>query len=229
MRWQPRRNSYNRYVTPERVDAYIEAVTINIARQMRHASRQLNARTGRDCVRRPMLPPSSLQHTYFLYPKAEPHPDEWLRTLGYDATTRQPASAPIDFTARVMERVTLQEQRDTPAGRIAEWAEDAAKSARRVALERASIVAAIVTFAAILALIAGSVITILAPRAVLTFLGMLLTFAVAGLTGARAVLALVLSASSNDGLLLALAALPIGALLIGSRLVRQSPDTLGQA
>jgi hypothetical protein len=91
------------------------------------------------------------------------------------------------------------------------------------------VVAAIVAFAALVALLSGCVITILAPRAVLTFLGTLLTFAVAGLAGARAILALVLSATSNDGLLLALAALPIGAMLIGSRLIRHSPDTPCQA
>lgn len=216
-------------MTPERVEAYIEAVTTDIATQMRHASRRLGMRAGRSCARRTVLPPSSLQRTYFLYPKAEPRPDEWLRALGYDTTTRKPASAPDDFTARVMARVTVQGQADTPAARLAGWAEDAAKTARRVTLERASVLVAIVAFAAALALIASCLITILAPRAVLTFLGMLLTFVVAGLTGARAILALILSASSNDGLLLALAALPIGALVIGSRLVRQSPDTLRQA
>ena len=216
-------------MTPERVEAYIEAVTGNIAARVRHASRQLNTRAGQHCAHRTVLSPSSLRRNYFLYPKAEPHPDEWLHTLGYDRTMRKPASAPVDFTARVMARVSVQEQRETTAGRIAEWAEDTARTARRVALERAGVVAAIVAFAALVALISGCVITILAPRAVLTFLGTLLTFAVAGLAGARAMLALVLGVTSNDGLLLALAALPIGAMLIGSRLIRHSPDTLRQA
>ncbi|MGZ3678664.1 MAG: hypothetical protein ACXWQR_08855 [Ktedonobacterales bacterium] len=216
-------------MTPERVEAYIEAVTTNIAARVRHASRRLGTRAGQRCERRIVLPPSSLRRSYFLYPKAEPHPDEWLRTLGYDRTMRKPASAPVDFTARVMARVSVQEQRETTAERIAEWAEDTARTARRVALERVGVVAAIVAFAALVALISGCVITILAPRAVLTFLGTLLTFAVAGLAGARAMLALVLSMTSNDGLLLALAALPIGAMLIGSRLIRHSPDSLRQA
>lgn len=227
MRWQPRHSRYS--ITPERVEAYIEVVTTNIAAQMRHASRRLGSRAGHDRAHHTLPPPSSLQRSYFLYPKAEPHPDEWLRTVGCNKISRKPTSAPDDFTARVMARVTVQEQHDTTAGHIVEWAEDAARTARRVALERARIVAAIVAFAALVALISGCVITILAPRAVLTFLGTLLTLAVAGLAGARAILALILSATSNDGLLLALAALPIGALLIGSRLARHSPDTLRQA
>lgn len=220
-------------MTPERVEAYIEVV----ATQVRQASRRFNAHIGGRCARRASgtssLPPSSLQRAYFLYPKAEAHPDEWLRTLGYDPTIRKPASAPDDFTARVMARVAVNQEQIVSAatGRISdigEWAEDTARTARRVALERASVVAAIVGFAALLALISGCAITILAPRAVLMFLGTLLTIAVAALAGARAILALVLNAASNDGLLLALAALPLGALLVGSRLARQSSDTLRQ-
>lgn len=216
-------------MTPERVEAYIDAVTTSIAARARSASRRLGTRSGRSCAQRTVLPPSSLPRAHFLYPQAEPHPDEWLRTLGCDATSRKPASAPHDFTARVMARVTSPEPRDHTPAHIAEWAEDTARAARRAALERARIVAGIVATAAVLALIAGCVVTILAPRAVLSFLGMLLTFAVAGLMGARALVALLLSVSSNDGLVLALASLPIGALIIGSRLVRQSPDTLRRA
>jgi hypothetical protein len=233
VRWQPRQNRYNtrysRYLTPERVEAYIEAVTLSLMTQMRHVSRRLSTRARPQCARRTVLPPSSLQRTYFLYPKAEPHPDEWLRTLGYDRAIRKPASAPDDFTARVMARVSVQEQRDTPTVRIAEWAEDTARTAQRVALERLGVVVAILAFAALVALISGYAITLLAPRAVLTFLGTLLTFAVAGLAGARALVGFLLSATSNDGLLLALAVLPIGALLIGSQLMRHSPDALRQA
>lgn len=216
-------------MTPERVEAYIEAVTISIMAQARHVSKRLSMRAGEQRARRTVLPPSSLQRTYFLYPKAEPHPDEWLHTLGCERTIRKPANAPDDFTARVMARVTVQEQRDTPVVRIAEWAEDTTRTARRVAMARVGVVVAIVAFAALVALISGCIITMLAPRAVLTFLGTLLTFAVAGLAGARAIVGLVLSATSNDGLLLALAVLPIAALLIGSRLMRNSPDALRHA
>ena len=220
-------------MTPERVEAYIEAITTSIAARARYASRRLGMRSQRSCTRRTVLPPSSLHRTHFLYPHAEPHPDEWLRALRCDTAIHKPASAPHDFTARVMARVSAPEPRDLSAARIAGWAEDTAMAARRAALERAGIVAgvvaSVVASAAALALIAGCVVTILAPRAVLAFLGTMLTFAVAGLTGARALLALMLSVTSNDGLMLALAALPIGAMIIGSRLVRQSPDTLRRA
>lgn len=216
-------------MTPERVEAYIEAVTLSIMVHLRHISGRLSMRDGQHRAHRTVLPPSSLQRTYFLYPKAEPHPDEWLRTLGCERTIRKPASAPDDFTARVMARVTVQEHRDTAAVHLANWAEDTTKTARRVTLARVGVVAAIVSFAALLALLSGCIITVLAPRAVLTFLGTLLTFAVAGLAGARALVGFVLSATSNDGLLLALAVLPIAALLIGSRLMRNSPDALRHA
>lgn len=219
-------------MTPERVEAYIEAIAIGIMAQMRHISKRLSMRARQQRARRIVLPPSSLQRTYFLYPKAEPHPDEWLRTLGCGQTIRKPAIAPDDFTARVMARVAVQEhkeQHDTAAVHIVEWAEDTTRTAQRMMLARLGVVAAIVAFASVVALISGCIITILAPRAVLMFLGTLLTFAVAGLAGARAMLGLVLSATSNNGLLVALAVLPIAAMLIGSRLMRNSPDALRHA
>jgi hypothetical protein len=145
----------------------------------------------------------------------------WLACYGFDAERITPARAPDAFTATVM-------------ARIAERAALPPAAVRPQLISGAGLraVTGILFLSAGIALVSGCLFTLLAPAEALLVLGTAVTATVALVSLLHVLLQLLVSATSNDAVIIACAAVPAGVLLVWYRLLHQphgNPSTLREA
>lgn len=147
----------------------------------------------------------------------------WLACYGFSAERVAPARAPDAFTAAVMARIA--ERTTLPSS-------GAAIRSGLVSGEGLRAVAGILSLSAGIALVSGCLFTLLAPAEALLVLGTAITACAALISLLHALFQLLVSAASNDAVIIACAAVPASALLVWYRLIRQptgNPSTLREA
>jgi hypothetical protein len=153
------------------------------------------------------------------YPTPEEREEEerWVQTVGLAAAHRATVVAPNAFTAGVMGRVAAQPPRNVMT------AAPQTDASRLAGLRVAALTLAL---SALIAIVSGCVLTLVAPAAGLVALGMLVSGAVALLDLTERLVVLAGGAVTNDGLILGLAVIPGAVLLmrsVHSRLASGSP------